>query len=80
MSRRAFQFSADTPIRIVAGPDDSGLILASEAQPNELVVNGVVEIHLGFAQEKKIESLNLAFTGRVKMYVHYHLRQSYLYS
>lgn len=43
--------------------------MASDAQPDNLVVNGAVELHLGFAQERKIEVLNLAFTGQIKTWV-----------
>lgn len=66
---RAFRFSAERPICIIAGLDNSGLIIASEAQSNRLVVNGAVGIHLGFAQEKGVKCLGLAFTGQVKTWV-----------
>ena len=68
-----FHFSEDTPIRILVGHDDSDVIsrLTSgpQAIPDNMLVNGTVEMHLAHAEEKKVESVELEFSGHVKTYV-----------
>ena len=72
-SSAPFHFSAETPIRILVGHDNSGVIsqIAPEPQPapHNMLVNGTVEMHLAHAEEKKVESVELEFSGHVKTYV-----------
>lgn len=62
------EFTKDKPLRLIVGPDDSGICAISESQP-ELVVGGTVELHLAYAQEKQIERVSLTFTSTVFTYV-----------
>jgi hypothetical protein len=58
------EFSKERPLRLLVGLNDSGLCATSESQPN-FAVQGTVELHLAFAQEKQIERVTLAFRGAV---------------
>jgi hypothetical protein len=58
------EFTRDKPLRLTVGPNDSGICAISESRP-ELVIDGTVELHLGFAQEKHIERVTLAFRSAV---------------
>lgn len=62
------EFTADRPLRLIVGPNDSGLCITSESQP-EFAVTGIVELHLGCAQEKQLEKVSLTFSGVVRTYV-----------
>lgn len=62
------EFTAEQPLRLIVGPNDSGLCMTSESQP-EFAVTGVVELHLGCAQEKQLEKVSLTFSGVVRTYV-----------
>jgi hypothetical protein len=57
-------FTKDRPLRLIVGLNDSGICATSESQP-ELVVDGTVELHLAFAQEKQIERVTLTFSSWV---------------
>lgn len=61
-------FTANNPLRLIVGPNDSGLCMISESQP-EFAVTGVVELHLRYAQEKQLEKVSLTFSGIVRTYV-----------
>lgn len=66
------ELTAENPIRILLGEDNSDLVTTSTNQRN-LVLSGAVELHLGFAQEKKIEEVTITFSGSVKtcaLFVH----------
>lgn len=58
------EFTRDRPLRLIVGPNDSGICVTSESQP-ELAVDGTVELHLAFAQEKQIERVTLTFSSCV---------------
>jgi hypothetical protein len=58
------KFTKDRPLRLIVGSNDSGICATSEAHP-ELAVEGTVELHLGFAQEKQVERVTLTFSGAV---------------
>jgi hypothetical protein len=58
------EFTKDKPLRLIVGPNDSGICAISESQP-ELVVSGTVELHLAFAQEKQIQRVSLVFRSGV---------------
>ena len=46
---------------LIVGPGDSGI--ATSASRLELVVDGTVELHLAFAQEKRIKRVSLTFSS-----------------
>jgi hypothetical protein len=62
------EFTKDRPLRLIVGPNDSGICATSGSQP-ELAVVGTVELHLAFAQEKQIERVTLTFGSWVLTYV-----------
>lgn len=58
------EFTKDRPLRLIVGPNDSGICAISDSQP-EFAVVGTVELHLAFAQEQQIERVTLTFAGSV---------------
>jgi hypothetical protein len=58
------EFTKHRPLRLIVGPNDSGVCATSESQP-KLAVTGTVELHLAFAQEKQIECVRLTFINAV---------------
>lgn len=59
------EFTTDKPLRLIVGPNDSGLCAISGSQPL-LAATGIVELHLGYAQKKQLEKVSLTFSGIVK--------------
>jgi len=58
------KFTKDRPLHLIVGPGDSGICAISESRP-ELVVDGTVELHLAFAQQKRIERVSLTFSSTI---------------